>query len=128
VTCPTAIRSAAKAIVVGVLVGAAIVAVATGLFVAIWGWARFLQDFWPLDNSRIGPNLCASITIVILITAHNEYRVISKAEARNESARDVFHDALDEVLHPAETAEQHVADRVVDAQNGVGSDHDRQKE
>jgi hypothetical protein len=30
-------------------------------------WARFLADFWPLDNSRVGPNLTASIVQWALI-------------------------------------------------------------
>ncbi len=90
--------------------------VAFGLFIAIWGWRRFLLDFWPLDRSRVGPSLCASLVVVLLITAHNEYVFVSKVTVRNGTPVELFRDAVDEVLHPMETAEQHIAEYVVDEQ------------
>jgi hypothetical protein len=106
------LRHAAKGVLTGLAVGVVLLGVAIGLFVLIWGWPRFVLDFYPLDSSRVGPNLCASITVVILITAHNEYRVVSKAEEHHEKLRQITHDAVKEAIHPAESAEQHVADDV----------------
>jgi hypothetical protein len=37
----------------------------------ILGWHRFLADFWPIDDSRVGPNLVASVVqwALVLIAA-----------------------------------------------------------
>lgn len=102
-------RAVLKGMVVGAAVAAVILGVAGGLFVAIWGWNRLLADLWPLDNSRVGPNLCASVITVVLITAHNEYRTIMKAEEHHESLRQTAQDAIREALHPAESAEAAIA-------------------
>ena len=85
-----------------------------GLFAAVFGWHRLADDFWPFDNSRIGPNLCASITIVVLVTAHNEYRTIRDAESRGESLEQIEHDAAEELLHPTQSAEASIAQDIVD--------------
>ena len=50
------------------------VAVLAGLLIAVLvaGWAHWLgdrahADFWPLDNSRIGPNLVASAVQAVIV-------------------------------------------------------------
>lgn len=32
-----------------------------------WLWQRSLQDFWPLDASRVGPNLVASVVQWLIV-------------------------------------------------------------
>lgn len=81
-----------------------------GVFLAVFGWRRFLTDFWPLDNSRIGPNLVASFVVAVLVIGHNEYRTALKAVEEGRRVGDVVEALEDEVLHPAERAEQHIAD------------------
>lgn len=98
-----------RAVLVSLAVAAAILAVSFGLLVLVFGWGRFLADFWPLDASRVGPNLCASVAIVVLVTAHNEYRTALHAIERGESVGKVVDDLTEEVLHPTETAEEHIA-------------------
>lgn len=95
-----------RAILAGALLGSLVLMATTGFFIGVWGWQRFLQDFWPLDSSRVGPNLVASVVTIILVTAHNEYRVVRKDEEHHASLRQTTRDAIQEVLHPVETAEQ----------------------
>lgn len=102
----------ARGLALGLLVAAVVIGGVLAVFLAVFGWARFVADFWPLDNSRIGPNLCASIVIVVLVTGHNEYRTAVRAVEAGERLRQVGRDLEAEVLHPAETAEAHVADDV----------------
>lgn len=91
----------------------AVYAVAMGLFVLIFGWARFSSDFIPLDRSFIGPNLCASLVLVVFLMGHNEYVVEERARQRHESHRQALRDAVDEIAHPTEEAE---AEIVADAE------------
>ncbi len=84
-----------------------------GLFVVAFGWARFLADFWPLDSSRIGPNLCASFVIVVGITARNEARTIQRDEEAGEHVGEMFRDVVREAEHPTEAAEAKIADDVL---------------
>jgi hypothetical protein len=107
---------ALRGLAVGAAVAAAVIGTALGVFVAAWGWARFRADFWPLDNSRVGPNLVASIVLTVLVIGHNEYRTTVRAVKAGETVRQLARDLEAEVLHPAETAEQHIADDV--AQDG----------
>lgn len=82
------------------LVGIAVVAVVLCFSGLIFGWHRLVVDYWPLDRSPIGPNLVASITVGVLIVAHNEYRTIRDAEAKGETTEQVVDAALEELLHP----------------------------
>ena len=103
---------AARRLIFPYLVVAGIILLSLGLFVLFFGWERLLADFWPLDNSRIGPNLCASITIVILITAHNEYRTILQDERHHKRFKVIMKNAVTEVFHPAEAAERRIKNDV----------------
>lgn len=84
------------------------------VFLSVWGWGRFVADFWPLDNSRVGPNLCASLVVTILLVAHNEYRTASRIVAQGEHTKEVMRDLVNEVLHPTQTAEHHIAEDIHD--------------
>lgn len=106
------VRHALRGLAVGASIAAGVVGGALGIFVAAFGWQRFLADFWPLDNSRVGPNLVASVVATVLIVAHNEYRTAVRAVESGESLRQTVRDLEDEVLHPVETAEQHIADDI----------------
>ena len=77
-------------------------------------WSRASGDFWPLDRSSVGPNLVASAVMGALIVIHNEYRVIRKDEQRHAHLREIARDAIHEALHPTESAEEHIADAIVD--------------
>ena len=33
----------------------------------VFDWGRFLSDFWPIDSSRVGPNLAASVVQYAII-------------------------------------------------------------
>lgn len=83
-----------------------------GIYLLIWGWSHFLADFWPLDESRVGPNLCASIFLVVLLIAHNEFVVEKRAADRHESHKQALEDAVKEIIHPTEAAESNIADQV----------------
>lgn len=51
---------------------AALIAVAAWVYFIAFHWSRFLADFWPLDASRIAPNVVASIvqwTVIIVFAA-----------------------------------------------------------
>ena len=87
----------------------ATVAVALGVYIAIWGWARFKLDFWPLDSSRVGPNICASLFLVVLVIAHNEFVVTERAKKEHENHRQLIRDSLGELLHPTEEIEANIA-------------------
>lgn len=39
------------------------------LYFMAFHWGRFLADFWPLDNSRVGPNLTAAVVQYAVILA-----------------------------------------------------------
>lgn len=112
------LRHHAKHLVRGVLLGALIAVLVIGgalcLFLAFFGTARFLADFWPVDDSRVGPNLVASIVLTVLLIGHNEYRAAVRGVESGERFRQVAKDLEREVLHPAEQAEQHIAADVVD--------------
>ena len=85
---------------------------AMGIYVAAWGWARFKLDFWPLDESRVGPNLCASLFLVVMVIAHNEFVVERRAEARHESHLQALRDGVKELAHPTEEAESNISEQV----------------
>jgi hypothetical protein len=95
------LKLAAARLVLPVLAMIVVLAGSAGLFVAALGWERFLLDFWPLDDSRVGPNLCASLVVVILITAHNVYRAVLQEELHHERMRAAVKDTLGELLPPA---------------------------
>jgi hypothetical protein len=45
----------------------ALVALAALVYFMAFHWDRFLADFWPIDGSRVGPNLVASVVQWALI-------------------------------------------------------------
>ena len=45
----------------------AVIALAAIVYFMVFHWGRFLADFWPLDGSRVGPNLVASVVQWALI-------------------------------------------------------------
>lgn len=104
------VRPALARLLPALSVGFAILALALVLDIGIWGWSRFKADFWPLDSSRIGPNLLASLAITVAVLAHNEYRTVRRDEAHHLTMRQMMQDVLDEALHPAEQAEEHIAE------------------
>jgi hypothetical protein len=83
--------------------------------IGIWGWQRFLADFWPLDSSRVGPNLIASFVTVVLITAHNEGRVVQQGIEHHKDFKETVQAMLAEVMHPVEVFQDSVADAVAEA-------------
>jgi hypothetical protein len=87
-----------------------VVAVACGVFVGLFGFDRLKLDFWPLDSSRVGPNLVASMVMVVILVAHNEFVTERRAEARHETHKQLMHDILGQVEHPTEEVEQEIAD------------------
>lgn len=101
-----------RALLIGFLVGAVILGVVMLLFVLIWGWDRFLQDFWPLDASRVGPNLVASVVTIVLVVAHNEARLVQKGIQKGEDLEQILDDTYEQIAHPVEVGEEHVADLV----------------
>jgi hypothetical protein len=109
---PRKIWRIVKAVIPGVLLALSIIGAVLGLFILTFGWHRFSQDFIPLDNSRIGPNLCASITIVVLVTAYHEYKVLARDEILDKPPDEVIDDMFHTALHPAETAEQNMAEDI----------------
>jgi hypothetical protein len=92
--------------------GATILAAAIGLFVLTLGLDRLKLDFWPLDSSRVGPNLVASLVMVVLLVAHNEYVVERRAASRHETHKQLMHDILAEVCHPTDEIEADIAAEV----------------
>ena len=115
-TAPAAVhaRHAVRGLLVGAAVAVAIIGGALALFTAVFGWARFQVDFIPLDNSRVGPNLCASIVLTVLVVGHNDYRTAMRAVEAGERAAQVAQDLEAEVLHPAERAERHIAEDIAE--------------
>jgi hypothetical protein len=115
---PVPLRSHVKHMAKGILFGAMIVTILIGIplvaFAVIWGWHRFLLDFWPLDNSRVGPNLAASVVVVILVTGHNEYRTAVKDMEKGETVEGSVREMEQEVLHPVEAGEESVAEDVAE--------------
>ena len=105
------------ALAIGTFVGLLIVGIAAGFFIAVWGWNRFWVDFYPPDRSPVGPNMLASCVTVILVTAHNEARLVQKNAAHHVSLEQTLRDMIDSVIHPVETAEDSVAQRVIEGQN-----------
>ena len=89
-----------------------VLGVAFGLFVAFWGWAHFKADFIPLDSSRVGPNLCASLFLVVLVIAHNEFVVIERDEKARKDHHQQIKDTMRELLHPMDQAESDIAEQV----------------
>jgi len=78
----------------------------------LWLWHRLLADFWPLDNSRVGPNLVASVVTAALVIAHNEWRILRADERRHAGLRQVLRDLVREAEHPVDVAEQRIAEDV----------------
>lgn len=105
-------RSHLRNLLVPLLYMALTLAVFLGIYILVWGWDRFKADFLPLDSSRVGPNLCASLVLVVVLIAHNEFVVEKKAEERHESHRQCLLDAVEEIAHPTEEAETSIADQV----------------
>jgi hypothetical protein len=101
-----------RALVLPLAVLVGVLGASFGLFVGIWGFARLKLDAWPLDSSRVGPNICASIFLVILLVAHNEFVVVEKARKQHESTRQELADTMRELLHPTEDAEASIAAQV----------------
>ena len=50
------------------LVAAAIIVGLSYLCIALWGWSRFVGDFWPVDSARVAPNILASLVIGVIVT------------------------------------------------------------
>lgn len=65
------------------LIGAVVAVLATGYFV-IFHWDRFLQDFWPVDASRVAPNIVASLVqyAILLVAAYLLYPPFRRAVDR----------------------------------------------
>jgi hypothetical protein len=101
-----------RAVIFGMFVAFVILSVASLVFVVVWGSGRFQTDFWPLDNSRVGPNLVASVAATIAIVAHNEYRSVVNAVEHKDHLRQILADVWATAAHPAMTAEEHVAENV----------------
>jgi hypothetical protein len=101
-----------RAVIFGTFIAFVILSVASLLFVLIWGSRRFQTDFWPLDNSRVGPNLVASVAATIAIVAHNEYRSVVNAVEHRDHLRQILAEMWATAAHPAQTAEEHVAEDV----------------
>lgn len=107
-------KKALWALAKGVLVSLIIVLAVSGLFIAVWGWARFKYDFWPLDRSPVGPNLVASLVVTTLVVAHNEGRIVQKDELRNGNFHTMLSELHQQLLHPIEAFQEGTADAVVD--------------
>lgn len=105
-------RKHIAALALPLAVATVVLILAFGLFVAIFGWDRFVTDFFPLDNSRVGPNLCASVVLIVLLIAHNEYVVVKRAAKLHKSHREATEDVLRELLHPTEEAEDEFAEAI----------------
>lgn len=106
------VKHLVRGILFGLLVATMVIGVALAAFLLIWGMARFKADFWPLDNSRVGPNIVASLVITILIIGHNEYRTALKDIERGDTVRATIKEMEQEVLHPVEAGEESVAEDV----------------
>lgn len=109
---PRKIWRIAKGIIPGVISALFIVGSALFVFTLFFGWKRVEEDFIPLDRSRVGPNLVASVTLLILITAYHEYKILGQDEMMDKPIDEVVDDMLHTAIHPAETAEQNVADDI----------------
>ena len=109
---PRKIWRIAKGIIPGIISAMFFVGSVVVVFILFFGFHRVREDFIPLDNSRIGPNLCASITVLVLITAYHEYKILGQDGMMDKPVDDVIDDMVHAVLHPAETAEQNVADDI----------------
>ncbi len=105
-----------KGLAIGLGLAAGILGGALGIFIGTFGWHRFVLDFWPIDNSRIGPNLAASVATVVLITALNEYRTAVRAVEKGEDTIQLVRDLALEVIRPVDTAEEHIAEKVRDSE------------
>ena len=84
------------------------------MFVGIWGWGRFVLDFWPLDSRRLAPNVMASFVTVVLITAHNEARIVQQGIEHHRTLQEIVGRMLAEVVHPVETFTDNVAEAVIE--------------
>ena len=67
----------------------AVIALAAIVYFMVFHWGRFLADFWPLDGSRVGPNLVASVVqwALIAIAVALLYPPARRAMALSGSAR-----------------------------------------
>lgn len=65
-------------------------------------------------RSPVGPNLVASIATIVLVTAHNEARIVQKAELKHEDLHEVLREIKNQIVHPIEEFQDSVADAVVD--------------
>jgi hypothetical protein len=82
------------------------------VFWVIFGWHRFLDDFWPIDASRIAPNIVAGAVqwAIILIAAALLYPPIRRAidayvtghvqslKAHVSAEHDALHEKLDHLI------------------------------
>jgi hypothetical protein len=64
--------------------GLAIAAVLGAAYFIIFHWSRFVQDFYPLDASRVAPNIVASIVqyAILLVAGYLLYPPIRRAVNR----------------------------------------------
>lgn len=101
-----------RGILFALLIAAAIIGVVLAFFLLLYGFGRFKADFWPLDNSRVGPNIVASFVLAVLVIGHNEYRTALKDFERGDTVRTTIKEMEQEVLHPVEAGEESVAEDV----------------
>ena len=106
---PRHVLKAAKQLIPAMIAGIGVIVVVGLIVCGIFGFSRVFHDFYPLDASPVGPNLVASIFIVVGVAGLNEYKVVAKDEKEGKNLKAILHDAEVEVVAPVETFEQGVA-------------------
>ena len=109
---PRHLLKAAKQLIPALLAGVGVIAFVALIVIGIFGFSRVYHDFIPLDASPVGPNLVASIFIVVGVAGLNVYKTVAKDEREGKKLKDILHDTEVEILAPVETFEQGVADDV----------------
>ena len=104
-----------KNLIIPILCTIGVYLTALGLFILIWGVDRFKSDFYPLDRSYVGPNLCASLFLVIAVIGHNEFVVLERAHKMHDSHKKATKEFFNELFHPLDQAEADMAAEVEQA-------------
>lgn len=91
-------------------VAPAVLGLLGAVYFVAFHWGRFVQDFYPLDNSRVSPNIVASLVqyVGLAVLAYLVYPPFRRAankwvKGHLQSENQLLHAKLDHIIkhHPA---------------------------